>query len=174
MGDPKKSYVKDENGNIIGMDTTYYNSDGSSRTVHQKAVHDPLFGPSAGSVTGETRHKTDGTSTEHSESSTGGCFLTTACVEQFGLGDDCRQLTVLRKFRDEYVRKLPEGEKLISEYYSVAPRIVEGLKQSPDCERRLTVIFYDINRVVSLIEAKKNSEALVVYQETTGIYELRC
>ena len=40
----------------------------------------------------------------------GGCFLTSACTEARGLPDDCHELTVLRSFRDGYLRSQPEGE----------------------------------------------------------------
>ena len=38
----------------------------------------------------------------------GGCFLTSACTEARGLPDDCHELTVLRAFRDGYLRSQPE------------------------------------------------------------------
>jgi len=63
-----------------------------------------------------------------------GCFLTTACVEFAGMADDCEILTLMRQLRDEYVTKLPEGEKLISEYYEISPKIVAAIKQLPDSE----------------------------------------
>ena len=46
----------------------------------------------------------------------GGCFLTSACTEARGLPDDCHELTVLRAFRDGYLRSQPEGEAEIAEY----------------------------------------------------------
>ena len=46
----------------------------------------------------------------------GGCFLTSACTEARGLPDDCHELTVLRSFRDGYLRSQPEGEAEIAEY----------------------------------------------------------
>lgn len=47
-----------------------------------------------------------------------GCFLTTACCGYKGLSDDCEELTILRKFRDEYVPKY-----LVERYYQIAPNI---------------------------------------------------
>ncbi len=63
----------------------------------------------------------------------GGCFLTSACVEAKGLSDDCHELTVLRRFREEYLRPLPEGEAEIAEYYDVAPKIVAAIKERENC-----------------------------------------
>ena len=54
-----------------------------------------------------------------------GCFLTSACVQARGLPDDCEELTVLRQYRDGYLRHRPGGAEEIREYYRIAPRIVE-------------------------------------------------
>ena len=54
-----------------------------------------------------------------------GCFLTSACVQARGLPDDCEELTVLRQYRDGYLRHRPGGEEEVREYYRIAPRIVE-------------------------------------------------
>ena len=58
----------------------------------------------------------------------GGCFLTSACVEARGLADDCEELTLLRKFRDEYLSTCDGGKEEIEEYYRIAPGIVEKIK----------------------------------------------
>lgn len=58
----------------------------------------------------------------------GGCFLTSACVEAKGLPDDCHELTVLRKFRDEFMKSLPNGQQEIQNYYLIAPAIVNAIK----------------------------------------------
>ena len=55
---------------------------------------------------------------------TSGCFLTSACVEAKGLPDDCRELTVLRNFRDTYLKASADGQRDVCEYYHVAPMIV--------------------------------------------------
>ena len=57
--------------------------------------------------------------------SSGGCFLTSACVEARGLPDNCYELTTLRKFRDEYLAKQECGKCEIAHYYQVAPAIVK-------------------------------------------------
>lgn len=60
-----------------------------------------------------------------SSSSTGGCYLTTACVEHKGLPDTCEELSVLREYRDTYLKNTnPEA---IRHYYRIAPRIVDAV-----------------------------------------------
>jgi hypothetical protein len=55
------------------------------------------------------------------------CFLTTACVKYYGLPDDCKELTILRQFRDHYMKEFKEGRQAIQEYYHLAPKIVEEI-----------------------------------------------
>jgi hypothetical protein len=44
------------------------------------------------------------------------CYLTSACVAHAGLADDCRELTVMRAFRDEYLMTSVRGVILVSRY----------------------------------------------------------
>jgi len=64
-----------------------------------------------------------------------GCYITTAVCKSRGLPDNCEELTVLRKFRDEYIALLPEGPSLIDEYYRTAPEVVSVLDRDPESER---------------------------------------
>lgn len=91
------------------------------------------------------------------------CFLTTACVEFNGLSDVCKELITLRKFRDEYVRTLPNGEELIKEYYATAPSIVEAIKKQ-NKEETFDYIFDVITECVELIKVGNNEEALKRYR----------
>ena len=92
------------------------------------------------------------------------CFLTTACTQLKGLPDHCHELTVLRRFRDEYLKKLPEGEAMINEYYRVAPLIVEKMKLCPEEETTLNEIFKTITTCVAYIELNQPGEALMAYK----------
>lgn len=77
-------------------------------------------------------------------SSSGGCFLTSACMhammEKFD--DSCHELTILRWFRDNHVTN--EDVEL---YYCIAPRIVTAIDKAENTH----AIYQDIyNRVVSV------------------------
>lgn len=52
------------------------------------------------------------------------CFITTAVCEDSGLPDDCRELTVLRAFRDRHMTNSPAREAMLAEYYKNAPELV--------------------------------------------------
>jgi len=64
-----------------------------------------------------------------SNSGGGGCFITTAICESEGKADDCRELMILRKFRDEFMITDSERKKLVEEYYRIAPDIVRSIKE---------------------------------------------
>lgn len=55
------------------------------------------------------------------------CYITTAVCETFGKPDNCYELTMFRQFRDGYLRKQPDGEALIQEYYKEAPQIIQRI-----------------------------------------------
>ncbi|MBO4359654.1 MAG: hypothetical protein J5822_02130 [Eubacteriaceae bacterium] len=86
---------------------------------------------------------------EHEQEDSGsgsdeGCFLTSACVNARNLPDDCYELTVLRNFRDSYVRQLPGGEKETRHYYRTAPEIVRHIDSSDDASSRWESIYSEL------------------------------
>ncbi len=92
------------------------------------------------------------------------CFLTTACTEARGLPDDCRELTVLRAFRDGYMHSLKDGTSLIREYYAIAPQIVARIKDSREAKKSFASLYDEITTCVSLIENGYNHDALSMYK----------
>jgi hypothetical protein len=57
------------------------------------------------------------------------CFITTACCEVLGLGDDCFELRALRRYRDQVLAKRPGGAGEIAAYYALAPEILARIPQ---------------------------------------------
>jgi hypothetical protein len=88
-----------------------------------------------------------------------GCFLTTACVEYAGLPDNCHELEMMRKLRENYIRNLPDGENFLAEYSLEAPRIVRTIKARNDRDQILETLLTKCRTVVSLIERKLYFEA---------------
>ena len=109
----------------------------------------------------------NGTSTnvgQNSSSSVGGginCYLTTACCGYKGLPDDCEELTILRKFRDEYVPAI-----LVVEYYKTAPSIVPFLT-----DKALEYIYGVVTSCVKDIKDGNKKSALDRY--TNMVKELK-
>ena len=95
------------------------------------------------------------------------CFLTSACVEAKGLADDCHELSVLRNFRESYLKPLPEGPSEIAEYYFVAPQIVESIHKRPDSLEIFNTIYESlVLPCVKMIESGKNEDAHRLYRST--------
>lgn len=63
-----------------------------------------------------------------------GCFITSAVCNSLGKSDDCYELNLFRRYRDEWLVNQPGGEKLISEYYRIAPRIISKINSSDNPE----------------------------------------
>ncbi|MDQ3112250.1 MAG: hypothetical protein M3R17_20385, partial [Bacteroidota bacterium] len=89
------------------------------------------------------------------------CFLTTACVDYMGFADGCEELTVLRKFRDEYLPQQPNGEKLIELYYEYAPSIVAAIRRREDEDEILKRLYAIIRQCV---DAVKNGDHAFAYR----------
>lgn len=94
----------------------------------------------------------------------GGCFLTSACVEYMGKADDCEELTVLRSFRDNYLKDTTEGNELVEQYYEVAPKIVEHINVSEKKERYYKYIYSVVTNCIKLISENNYGAALSEYK----------
>ena len=93
----------------------------------------------------------------------GGCYLTTACVEQRGLPDDCDELTTLRLFRDGYMKAQPGGKEDILEYYEKAPKIVEIISRQNNKNEVYDYIYNDV--IVPCVKYIKNGENEAAYEK---------
>lgn len=91
------------------------------------------------------------------------CYITTACVEFMGLGDDCEELTVLRNFRDNYLAEKENGKALIQLYYQHAPAIVAAIRRREDEEEILKRLYLIIRQCVDAIKNGDNSFAFEMY-----------
>lgn len=101
-----------------------------------------------------------------------GCYLTTACVKSKGLSDDCIELSTLRKFRDEYILNLENGEKDIKEYYDTAPYIVSAINSSDNCNDVYNKLYSEIILpCIDLINNKNYKEAYIKYKNMVRLLE---
>ena len=114
-------------------------------------------------ITTDTTVSTDVSTDTNAEAGT--CFLTTACVEAKNLPDDCYELTTLRDFRDSFVKKLPEGNQIVNEYYEIAPRIIEKINSLKNSSRVYEDLYEKlVRRSVELIELGRKKEAFENYK----------
>ena len=89
--------------------------------------------------------------------------MTTACVHYAGLPDDCKELTGMRNFRDDYLLSLPNGQAMYNEYYRLAPTIVEAIERSDERAGILTDILARVRQCVHFSDKGNNEAALNVY-----------
>lgn len=68
-----------------------------------------------------------------------GCFITTACVTERGLADNCDELETLRSLRENYMRNTEQGKELLNEYLLLGPAVVAAIGE---CENRSAIYDY--------------------------------
>jgi len=115
----------------------------------------------------------DGSSDKHDDSnsnysggtsgSNSSCFISTACMTSKGLPDDCNELEVLRKFRDTYVAALPNGKKLLEQYYQNAPQIVTAINKNENAKEIYDALYAEVSNSVKLILNDDNKGAFENY-----------
>lgn len=112
---------------------------------------------------------THGPDKSDTSSSSGSCYLTSACMSYFQeeFDDNCYELTVLRWFRDNFV-----SAEDIKHYYEVAPIIVEAI----DKDEKSNVIYdyiYDnvIDYCVEQIEHGNYIDAYNRYKSSVLVLE---
>jgi len=92
------------------------------------------------------------------------CFLTTACCTQMGRGDDCAELRALRRFRDGWLARHPQGARFIAEYYRTAPGICAAIARDAQGARRLRALYWGtILPCVAAITLGANGLAFCLY-----------
>lgn len=93
------------------------------------------------------------------------CILSSASVAYKGLPDNCYELELLRNFRDTFMCKLPNGEQLIQEYYSLSDSIIEKVEQNKTGNEFYEKVFNElIIPSVKLIEEKQHDKAFQYYR----------
>lgn len=73
-------------------------------------------------------------SSSQNNNGSSGCYITTAVCKSENKPDDCYELMIFRNFRDNWLKKQPDGENLIAEYYSTAPEILKCIDNSDNPE----------------------------------------
>lgn len=89
------------------------------------------------------------------------CVLTTACVTALGLPDDCHELVMFRRLRDEYLRRRAKGIAVIEDYYRTAPHVVAAVQVGTDPDAAWRRIYGEwVEPVVKLVDAGEFDEAV--------------
>lgn len=97
----------------------------------------------------------------------GGCFITSACVESMGLADDCDELQTLRALRDKRRLYDLEFDALVKEYYRIAPIIVKAINSLSDRKARYAELYENmVKPCVAMIKENRENEAVELYTQT--------
>ena len=100
------------------------------------------------------------------------CYITTAVCMNRHKPDDCYELSLLRSFRDDYLLQSAEGEKMVHEYYDVAPSIVKHIDRREDAGAIYEGIWQQyISPCIRLIESDQKEACVDLYKHM--VYELR-
>lgn len=92
------------------------------------------------------------------------CYITTAVCETMGKPDDCYELTLLRGYRDTYLKQQPDGEEMVKWYYDVAPTIVKRIGKTPDPKQVYAGLWERyIQPCISLIEQGEQEACRELY-----------
>lgn len=103
------------------------------------------------------------------QSTSSSCFLSTACVVAKGLPDDCYELQVLRRFRDEWLAQQEGGKEEIEAYYACAPKIVSAINDRDDAHEIYERLYEElVLACVKLIEAGDLDGAREHYRSITS------
>lgn len=94
-----------------------------------------------------------------------GCFITTAVCQTLGAPDDCKELTMIRNFRDTRLKPLMEdGELLVKEYYRIGPMVVDAIKEDENASEIYTRLWNDCLKLCcEQIEQKEWEQAKLSY-----------
>lgn len=89
----------------------------------------------------------------------GNCYLTTACLYHLreNFDDNCEELTILRWFRDNFVK----GDD-VAHYYKTAPIIVKAIDCYDDCEEIYLKLYNSV--ILPCVTAIKNHDYTFAYQ----------
>lgn len=108
--------------------------------------------------------------TEQASSGGGGCFITTAIVENRGEPDDCQTLQTLRSFRDGFMQGSANHKALVKLYYDIAPKIVERIKAREDSALYLDYLYRRfIVPACAAIDHGDNNDAFNIYMMMLGV-----
>lgn len=93
------------------------------------------------------------------------CFVTTAVCQGMQKPQDCREIALMKRYRDEYLLRQEDGEAVVHEYYDIAPTIVKRIaKEASPEEKYLYLWNHYIKKCVELVEHNQNEQCRSLYE----------
>ncbi|MGX8852244.1 hypothetical protein [Amedibacillus sp. YH-ame10] len=104
------------------------------------------------------------------DTSSSSCYITTACVTNRNMADNCEIMMNLRAFRDGYMSENHNED--IRKYYQIAPSIVSNINLLPNSKVIWDKVYDDmIAPCNDLIIAGKEKSAYELYKEKALVLE---
>ncbi|MBS1773626.1 MAG: hypothetical protein JST82_12270 [Bacteroidetes bacterium] len=96
------------------------------------------------------------------------CIVTTATMRNLhDKDDDCDELQTFRKYRDTYLLHQPDGGDLISEYYNIAPAIVDSINSKPNAKEIYAEFWKNVlEPCLQMMKSGKNEEVREFYKKS--------
>lgn len=92
------------------------------------------------------------------------CYVTTAVCQSLGKDEACKEIRLLKNYRDTFLISEPDGPELIDSYYDIAPTIVNRINKCNNSESIYEDIYCNyINPCVNYIENNKYNECKDLY-----------
>lgn len=94
------------------------------------------------------------------------CYITTAVCEALNKPEDCPEVMRMKEYRDNYFCLLPDGSKMIEEYYDISPTILKRIeKNSLQKEKYLWIWDTFLSPCLTALEQGQKEECGLIYQE---------
>lgn len=94
------------------------------------------------------------------------CFVTTAVCMGLKKPQDCPELAMMKRYRDEYLIKQTDGEALVKEYYDIAPTIVKRIARTEHAEDVYRYLWeHYLCECLALLESGKPKECGELYKQ---------
>jgi len=103
------------------------------------------------------------------------CYITTAACAALGKPDDCAELTVMRRFRDEWLLKQNFGKAAFDDYYRNAPAICRAIDALPNSAEVYQSLWADyLAPCVKYAQAEDFQECYRLYLKMVADLMYRC
>ena len=94
------------------------------------------------------------------------CYVTTAVCLSLGKDENCREIRMLKDYRDGFLSAQEDGPKLIDEYYDIAPTIVNRINKRADAKDTYKKIYQNyISPCIDLIDQEKYTDCKKLYMQ---------
>lgn len=93
------------------------------------------------------------------------CFVTTAVCCGLHKPQDCWEIELMKRYRDEYLFCQDDGQEIIREYYDIAPTIVKRIAREAAPEEKYLYLWeHYISKCVAYVENQENERCRQLYE----------